>query len=117
MMNHQRTKLVLITSLAAGIPILFAVTILPRNTVTIHDPRLEIIGIKCSYGTNHGGFPGGRLQRSIRSYIRHCGYRIPQIPDDRFDSAEPRHAIVLRYRSSIPMTFGPFLPPELLYDE
>ena len=70
----------------------------------VYDRRFELLGVKTSFGTNHGGFAAGTCHRALRTVASKFGVTLHRKPDDRFTSREPSYAVVVRYRFPTPPT-------------
>lgn len=70
----------------------------------VYDPRFELLAVKTSFGTNHGGFAAGTFHRALRTVASKFGMTLHRKPDDRFTSREPTYAVVVRYRFPTPPT-------------
>jgi len=107
--------LLVIAIILASLAIVAFIASSRRSRVTIYDPRFELLGVKTSFGTNHGGLPSAGFRRAVRAVGSRFGMQLARTPDDRFTSSEPTYAIVVRYRFPIsPAAYERLLGAQLM---
>ena len=89
---------ILAITILAVIAVVAIFRMFPSTEATIYDPRFELLGVRASYGTNHGSFPDAGFRWAIRAVGSRVGMQLPRAPDDKFTSSESSHAVVVRYR-------------------
>ena len=79
-------------------------SVVNRKHARVYDARFELLGVKTSFGTNHGGLASGYFHRAVRTVASRLGMKLSRKPDDRFTSSQPSYAITVRYRFPTPPT-------------